>query len=120
MDMNQTGKTAFQKFQYKAFVAAKTGGRYAIPLAIASMPAIAMAGAGTGGGAEFDDIWTKLEGWVQGTLGRIIALTMIVVGIVFGVAKQNIMAFVMGPAAGIGLYYSPTIIESIMGAGLPH
>lgn len=118
MNMNQTGKTALQKLQYKCFVAAKTGGRYAIPMTIAAMPAIAMAGAGTGGGAEFDEIWDTLEGWVQGTLGRIIALTMIVVGIVFGVAKQNIMAFVMGPAAGIGLFYSPAIIENVMGAGL--
>jgi conjugal transfer pilus assembly protein TraA len=116
--MNQTGKTTLQNIQYKCFVAAKTGGRYAIPVAMLSLPGLAMAGAGTGGGAEFDTIWDTLEGWVQGTLGRIIALTMIVVGIVFGVAKQNIMAFVMGPAAGIGLFYSPTIIESIMGAGL--
>lgn len=112
-----TMKSKLEKMQYKCFVAAKTGGRYALPIAIMAMPGIAMAGGG-GGGEEFVEIWSKLEGWVQGTLGRIIALTMIVVGIVYGIGRQNIMAFVMGPAAGIGLYYAPAIIENVMGAGL--
>jgi len=118
MSVNHATQTRLQKLQYKCYVAAKTGGRYALPVAIAAMPGIAMAGGG-GAGQEFQEIWTTLEGWVQGTLGRIIALTMIVVGIVYGIGRQNIMAFVMGPSAGIGLYYSPVIIENVMGAGLP-
>lgn len=79
------------------------------------MPEIAWAG--TEGG-EFEEIWTLLEGWVQGTLGRIISLIMIIVGVVYGIRQQNIMAFVMGPAAGIGLYYSPSIISGLVGAGI--
>lgn len=118
MNHNQSVKARLQKLQYKCYVAAKTGGRYALPVAVATMPGLAMAGGG-GGGEEFIEIWSTLEGWVQGTLGRIIALTMIVVGIVYGIGRQNIMAFVMGPAAGIGLFYSPVIIENVMSAGLP-
>ncbi|KRW83740.1 hypothetical protein AQ621_16965 (plasmid) [Marinobacter sp. P4B1] len=79
------------------------------------MPDIAWAG---DEGAEFDEIWELLEGWVQGTLGRIISLIMIIVGVVYGIRQQNIMAFVMGPAAGIGLYYSPSIIQGLVGAGI--
>lgn len=86
-----------------------------VALVLFALPEFAHAG---NLGTEFDPIWDKLEGWVQGTLGRVIALIMIVVGITFGVRQQNIMAFVMGPAAGIGLYYSPTIITSLMGAGV--
>ena len=59
--------------------------------------------------------------WKAGCRVRSVVLSpciMIVVGITFGVRQQNIMAFVMGPAAGIGLFYSPTIITSLMGAGV--
>ena len=45
--------------------------------------------AGTGGD-EFSDVWETLKEWIQGTLGRVIAGSMILVGIVagiFGIAK---------------------------------
>lgn len=73
--------------------------------------------AGTGG-TEFDDIWTTITDWTQGTLGRIIAGSMILVGIVGGIARQSIMAFAMGIGGGVGLYNSPTVIEAIMTATL--
>jgi len=111
-------KSKLEKIQYKCYVAAKTCGRYGLPIAIAAVPGIAMAGSGGGGDQDFFDIWEKLEGWITGTLGHVIALTMVIVGIVYGIGRQNIMAFVMGPAAGIGLYNAPTIIQTVMGAGL--
>lgn len=73
--------------------------------------------AGTGG-TEFDDIWTTITDWTQGTLGRIIAGSMILVGIVGGIARQSIMAFAMGIGGGVGLYNSPTVVEAIMTATL--
>ncbi|MBB1465712.1 TrbC/VirB2 family protein [Vibrio sp. SG41-7] len=73
--------------------------------------------AGTGG-TEFDDIWTTITDWTQGTLGRIIAGAMILVGIVGGIARQSLMAFAMGIGGGVGLYNSPTVVESIMTATL--
>ncbi|WP_439897094.1 TraA family conjugative transfer protein, partial [Klebsiella pneumoniae] len=36
--------------------------------------------AGNGGGA-FEDVWVTLKDWTQGTLGRIVAGSMILVGI---------------------------------------
>lgn len=68
------------------------------------------------GGTEFDDVWTTLVEWTQGTLGRIIAIAMVLVGVVAGVVRSSIMGFVVGVAAGMGLYNAPTVIESIMGA----
>ena len=70
--------------------------------------------AGTGGD-EFSDVWTTIKDWTQGTLGRVVAGSMILVGIISGVARQSLMAF----AIGIGLYNAPTIIESILTATVP-
>ena len=85
----------------------------AIALAIA--PTHALAGTG---GTEFDPVWQTVQDWSQGTLGRIIACSMIVVGLVMGVARQNIMSFAIGTAAGMGLYNAPTVIQSVMTATL--
>lgn len=73
--------------------------------------------AGTGGTA-FDDVWVTLKDWTQGTLGRIVAGSMILVGVVGGIARQSLMAFAMGIGGGMGLYNSPTVVESIMSATL--
>jgi conjugal transfer pilus assembly protein TraA len=75
--------------------------------------------AGTGG-MEFDDVWVTLKDWTQGTLGRIVAGAMILVGLVGGVARQSLMAFALGIGGGVGLYNSPTVVESIMSATLTH
>lgn len=78
---------------------------------IASQSALA----GTGGDS-FDTIWVTLTDWMQGTLGRVIAGSMVLVGIVGGIVRQSIMSFATGVGGGIGLYNTPTIIESIMSA----
>ena len=71
--------------------------------------------AGSGGG-EFDEVWSTITDWTQGTLGRIVAGAMILVGIVGGIARQSLMAFAMGIGGGVGLYNTPTVVESIMTA----
>lgn len=71
--------------------------------------------AGTGG-AEFDDAWITLKEWTQGTLGRIIAGSIILVGIGMGVGRQSLTPFAIGAGGAMGLYNSPLIVESIMGA----
>ncbi|EBD3296964.1 conjugal transfer protein TraA, partial [Salmonella enterica] len=37
-----------------------------------------------------------------------------------GIARQSLMAFAMGIGGGMGLYNSPTVVESIMSATLEH
>lgn len=69
-------------------------------------------------GSEFDDVWNTLLGWAQGTLGKIIALSMMLVGIIAGVARQSIMAFAMGIAAGLGLFYAPGVINGVVSADI--
>lgn len=69
---------------------------------------------GAVGGEEFQDIWDLLQGWTQGILGRIIALGALIVGIAFGLVRQNIIAAVVGIAMAIVLQYGPNVIEGIM------
>jgi len=82
----------------------------------ALIPVVAMAGTG---GSEFNEIWVTLTDWVEGTLGRIIAAGIVVVGIVAGIVRQSLMAFAIGIGGGMGLYNTPNIIEEIMSATLP-
>jgi len=71
--------------------------------------------AGTGG-TEFDDIYTLLVGWTQGTLGKIIALGMFLVGIAAGILNQSIAAVVVGIGGALTLYYGPTVIDGVVAA----
>jgi len=73
--------------------------------------------AGTGG-TEFSNVWTLLTGWVEGLLGRIIAIVFVLVGLVAGVVRGSIMGFVLGIASGVGLFAAPTIITNIVTASL--
>lgn len=79
------------------------------------LPDAAIAGSG---GTEFDSIWDTLTDWVKGTLGKIIVLAMIIVGIVGGIARQSILAFAVGVGGGIGLFQSPDVIDQILSASV--
>lgn len=68
----------------------------------------------SGGEAEFGEIYQKLTDWAQGTLGKLISLTCIVVGMAIGVVKTSLIWVVIGIAMCLILYYSPSIIDSLM------
>jgi conjugal transfer pilus assembly protein TraA len=74
--------------------------------------------AGTGGSTEFGSIYTMLTGWLQGILGRILAITFVAVGLVGGVMRGSMMGLVLGIAAGLGVYTAPTVIDNIVTATL--
>lgn len=64
------------------------------------------------------DVYTELTDWSQGTVGKVIALGMMLVGIVSGIANQSLMAFAVGIGGGLGLYNAPTIIDTVFNATL--
>ena len=74
--------------------------------------------AGTGG-TEFQATYDMLIGWMTGLLGRIIAIAIIIVGLIAGVARQSIMSFAIGIAAGLGIFMAPDIIDAVVSATLP-
>jgi conjugal transfer pilus assembly protein TraA len=80
------------------------------------LPGAALAGAG---GTEFQATYDMLIGWMTGLLGRIIAIAFIIVGLIAGVARQSIMSFAIGIAAGLGLFMAPDIIDAVVSATLP-
>ncbi|RJX72685.1 hypothetical protein D3M70_30975 [Pseudomonas sp. LS-2] len=90
--------------------------KFGVALIVTLAASQAMAGTG---GDSFDSIWVTLTDWMQGTLGRVVAGSMVLVGIVSGIVRQSIMSFATGVGGGVGLYNTPTIIESIMTATLP-
>jgi conjugal transfer pilus assembly protein TraA len=80
------------------------------------LPGAVLAGAG---GTEFQATYDMLIGWMTGLLGRIIAIAFIIVGLIAGVARQSIMSFAIGIAAGLGLFMAPDIIDAVVSATLP-
>ena len=74
--------------------------------------------AGTGA-TYFDNVWTLLVDWLQGPLGRIIAGSFVLVGMVAGIARSSIMALAVGLGGGIGVFYAPDIINGVVTATLP-
>ncbi len=96
----------------------KTSYRSGVLMALASLLFMLMANdamAGTAG-TEFSTVWSLLTGWVEGLLGRIIAIVCVIVGLVAGVVRGSIMGFVLGIASGVGLFAAPTIITNIVTA----
>lgn len=75
----------------------------------------AWAGTSTG---PLQEVYTALTEWSQGYVGKVIALGMILVGIVAGIANQSLMAFAVGIGGGLGLYNAPTIIDTVFNAVL--
>ncbi len=74
-----------------------------------------------GGNEIFGDIKDFVVTNMKGTLGSLIALSLVLCGSFIAVKTQSFWAFVMGIVMAIGLYNSPTIVNNIMddnGAGV--
>jgi conjugal transfer pilus assembly protein TraA len=69
-------------------------------------------------GTEFQPLYDTLVGWMTGYMGRVIAVVFIIVGVIAGAGK-SIMGFVLGIAAGVGMFLSPALIDNTVSATLP-
>lgn len=74
--------------------------------------------AGAGGAAEFGSVRTMVQDWVEGELGKFLALGAFSVGAGIGLARQNLMYIVQGIGAAIAVYYTPGVIDNIIAATL--
>lgn len=70
------------------------------------------------GGEEFSSVYDTLVDWSQGTLGRIISITMILVGMGMAVVRMTLVMVVVAIGGGLILYNAPTVIESIQTAAV--
>ncbi|MEL6264596.1 MAG: TraA family conjugative transfer protein [Pseudomonadota bacterium] len=92
--------------------------RSVVALAATMLLAAAAARAGTGG-TEFDAIYGLVEGWMEGTLGRLFAVASVVVGLGAGILRGSVLAAVTGIGFALVMFYAPDIIGGIVTATLP-
>ena len=85
-------------------------------LAALALAPEALAGAG---GGEFTAVYDTITEWVEGTLGRIIAVALVIVGLFVGIARQSLMAFGVGVGSALGVANAPTIIDNVVTTTLP-
>ncbi|MEQ9151895.1 MAG: TraA family conjugative transfer protein [Parvibaculum sp.] len=72
-----------------------------------------------GADPTFDDVWTTLRDWAQGSLGKVLAGGFVMTGLAAGIVRQSLMSFATGVGGGVGVYVAPDVIEEIVQASLP-
>jgi conjugal transfer pilus assembly protein TraA len=85
-------------------------------LAVAALGMTAASAFAATGDTTFQTIFDTLNGWATGTLGKVIAISMFIVGLAAGIVRQSIMAVVAGVAAAITMAYGPGIIDGMFTA----
>jgi len=88
----------------------------ALSIAFAAASTQALAGAG---GTEFTQVHDQVSGWANGTLGKVLAVTSLLVGLGIGVIKQSVMAAVVGVSMALVAGFGPGVIDGVVTAGLP-
>ena len=87
----------------------------ALLLVAALLPAQAMAGAG---GTEFTQVYDQLTGWANGTLGKVLGVSALLVGLGVGVIKQSVIAAVVGIAMALTAGFGPGVIDGVISSGI--
>jgi conjugal transfer pilus assembly protein TraA len=83
-----------------------------LALFVTLAPDLALAGTDT----TFSDIYTMIKNWMQGSLGLVISLAMILVGLGMGILNQTVAPVVIGLSGGMVLYFAPNVIGNIVTA----
>jgi conjugal transfer pilus assembly protein TraA len=78
------------------------------------MSAAIAADAYAGTDSTFSAIVTKLTAWATGSLGKVIALAMFLIGVGMSVMRQSIAPVAVALAAALALFYGPTIITGVL------
>lgn len=79
---------------------------------------MSFAGTGGGGGSDttFESIQTMLQNWVEGSLGKVVALGAFGVGLVTAIVKQSLMFVAVGVGLAVAAYYGPSILLGLFSA----
>jgi conjugal transfer pilus assembly protein TraA len=83
--------------------------------ALMSFMMLASVMAGTDG-AEFEQLYNLLLGWAEGFLARSIAIAALIVGALYGLAKQNPILALIGIVFAVILAIGPNVIGGIVSA----
>jgi|GEM_PF-3704081 len=93
----------------------------ALLLVLALAAGVALASTSGSGGndqvnSSFEELLNMLKGLMQGTLGSVIALALILCGGFISVRTQSLWGFVIGIAMALGMLYAPDIVTGIASA----
>ena len=113
-NMEDTRSTIGTKGRFTSFVA--DNGLILLVMALVLGNALASSGA-TGGGTEFQDLYNLVLGWTEGLLGKTIAVSAFLIGMIMGVAKQSLWAFAIGILFAAAFAFGPGIIDGVFTAG---
>ena len=67
-------------------------------------------------GTEFQSMYTTLLNWVNGFLGKSIAIAAFILGAGVGIARSSPIPALVGIVFALFMVYVPTIIDTIMTA----
>lgn len=70
------------------------------------------------GGTEFTQVYDQITGWANGTLGKTLAVSALLVGLGVGVIKQSIIAAVVGVAMALVSGFGPGVIDGVISSGI--
>lgn len=87
----------------------------ALAMVVALAPMQASAGAG---GTEFTQVYDQLTGWSNGTLGKVLGIAALLVGLGVGVIKQSVIAAVVGIAMALTAGFGPGVIDGVISTGM--
>ena len=74
--------------------------------------------ASTTGSTDFDAVTTRLQNWMEGSLGKTFALGSLAVGLAIGVVKQSVMSVVTGAAVALSSSIGPGVLNTVFSATL--
>ena len=68
------------------------------------------------GADDFQAIYERLLGWTQGSLGKALSLTFLIIGLIIGLVRGSLIGSVVCVGAALALVTMPSILNSIFTA----
>lgn len=70
----------------------------------------------TTGADDFQAIYERLLGWTQGSLGKALSLTFLIIGLIVGLVRGSLIGSVICVGAALALVTMPSILNLIFTA----
>ena len=94
----------------------RVGRKATVAAGMAGMVALRAGAAHAGTDTTFDTITTTVQGWAEGSLGKVLAIGSLVVGGGYAVATQSLRAAVTAVGLALTMAYGPGVLSGIFTA----